>query len=337
MGVAVVAALGLGGQGLGGRGTDAPPARTGPASTVEVARETLVDTVTLTGTLNFGGAVPLASAATGTVTWLPDPGTVVARGEAVLRVDDQPVVLLYGALPMYRDLTEGLRGNDVRQLETNLAALGFGLTVDDTYSGVTSAAVREWQRRLGRTQTGSIGITDVAYASGPVRIAQRLLRVGAKVPGDVVSYTGTNRVVTVTAAPAEVGWATVDSAVTVLLPGGRPVSGRITSAAPVQAGDGPAGQPPSTMVTVAVDDQSALGDLADAPVQVRHVVAERDGVLTVPVAALLALAEGGYGLEVVPPDGGARVVAVQIGLFADGKVEVSGAGIDAGTRVGLPS
>ena len=48
------------------------------------------------------------------------------------------------------------------------------------------------------------------------------------------------------------------------------------------------------------------------------------GVLAVPVDALLALAEGGYAVE----RGGRRrhreLVAVEIGAFADGWVEVTG-------------
>jgi hypothetical protein len=51
---------------------------------------------------------------------------------------------------------------------------------------------------------------------------------------------------------------------------------------------------------------------------------------------LLALAEGGYGLQIVE-SGGTRVVAVKTGLFADGRVEVSGAGLAAGLTVGVPS
>jgi len=53
----------------------------------------------------------------------------------------------------------------------------------------------------------------------------------------------------------------------------------------------------------------------------------------VPVSALLALQGGGYGLEVVRPDGAHRLVGVRTGIFAGSMVQVSGAGITAGTRV----
>jgi membrane fusion protein, multidrug efflux system len=62
----------------------------------------------------------------------------------------------------------------------------------------------------------------------------------------------------------------------------------------------------------------------------------RTHVLTVPVAALLALAEGGYGVQVVE-GATTRIVAVETGLFAGGRVEVSGAGISEGMTVGMPS
>jgi len=62
---------------------------------------------------------------------------------------------------------------------------------------------------------------------------------------------------------------------------------------------------------------------------------ERKNVLTVPIAALIALAEGGYGLEVV--DGtDTHYVRVQAGLFASGRVEVTGDGLHRGTTVGMP-
>ena len=88
--------------------------------------------------------------------------------------------------------------------------------------------------------------------------------------------------------------------------------------------------------TVVFPAGKAPEGLDQATVDVAFTVAEREDVLAVPVAALLALAEGGYGLEVV--DGRTtRIVAVQTGLFAGGKVEVSGGGITEGTVVGEPS
>ena len=68
-------------------------------------------------------------------------------------------------------------------------------------------------------------------------------------------------------------------------------------------------------------------------VQVSLAVQSARDVLAVPVSALLALAGGGYGLEVVAPSGVHRLVGVTAGLFASGQVQVSGPGITAGTRV----
>jgi multidrug efflux system membrane fusion protein len=88
-------------------------------------------------------------------------------------------------------------------------------------------------------------------------------------------------------------------------------------------------------VTVSVTDQRGLGDLERSPVDVRHTSQRRENVLTVPVVALLALAEGGYGLEIVEDDG-IRIVAVQTGLAVDGRIEVSGEGLAEGMTVGMP-
>jgi hypothetical protein len=54
------------------------------------------------------------------------------------------------------------------------------------------------------------------------------------------------------------------------------------------------------------------------------------------VAALAALAGGGYGVQVVTGST-SHYVRVQLGMFAGGRVQVTGAGIAAGTRVGVPS
>jgi hypothetical protein len=56
-------------------------------------------------------------------------------------------------------------------------------------------------------------------------------------------------------------------------------------------------------------------------------------VLSAPVNALLALAGGGYAVEVVLPSGAHRLVGVHTGIFASGLVQISGSGLTAGTNV----
>jgi len=88
-------------------------------------------------------------------------------------------------------------------------------------------------------------------------------------------------------------------------------------------------------VTVTIPDQKALGSLEAAPVDVDFVSSKRENVLAVPVVALLALPQGGYGIEIV--DGAkTRILPVKTGMFAAGQVEVSGKGIAEGVRVGVP-
>ncbi|MFE9660102.1 peptidoglycan-binding protein [Streptomyces sp. NPDC005955] len=384
--VAVVAGAGAFGLDLGGDDEAATgPGRAG--SVVEVARRTLVDQTAVDGKLGYGKEVPVPLKATGTVTWLPERGDRVSRGETLLKVDDRPVVLLYGALPMYRALgpggtdsagsasagsdadgadaegsgsegsgdgkagsgsgagaEEGTKGMDVRQFESNLAALGYtDFTVDDEYTAKTAEAVKRWQRHLGVPRTGRITVGDVVYASGRIRVGDVGARIGAEATPEALSYTGGARRVTVDASAEDGAWATRGTEVTVELPGADPVDGKVSSVGrrmTAAEGDGGgegggAGQGPATFpVTITLDDPGALGRMESAPVTVRYVRERRAGVLSVPVSALVALAEGGHGLELAEPEG--RFVAVRTGLFANGMVEVRGAGLREGLKVRIP-
>jgi peptidoglycan hydrolase-like protein with peptidoglycan-binding domain len=340
-----VAAAGVAAVGLGGDradGTDEPS--TQPAATTQVTRQTLVQATTVEGELSHGDPVPLVSPAPGTVTWLPAVGAAIERGETLFRVDERPVVLLYGALPVYRPLAAGVEGADVKQLESNLRALGYtGFTVDDEYTTSTANAVKRWQDDLGVTETGTVEASLVVVSPGAVRVAELTARVGSPAAGEVFTFTGTTRIVTVPVDAGEAAWAVKGAAVTVTLPDGKEVTGKVASVGTVATAEDGEDQPPGSTgtdgaqveVTVTVADQRALGSLQQSPVDVAYVADRREDVLTVPVAALLALAEGGYGLEVV--EGGAsRYVAVEAGLFADGRVEVSGGGLAEGMTVGLP-
>lgn len=310
-----------------------PSATPDPLTTTTVTRQDLVDYVTLDAGVGFGPAVPVEIKATGTITWLAPVGAEVTRGQQMVRVDDRPIVILYGDLPMYRALAFGAEGNDVEQLEQNLAALGYvGFTVDRQFTAATADAIRRWQRDLGVAENGVVEAGDVVIVPGPVRVAEHRVRLGAATPADAVTVTGTTRLVTATAPAADVAWAKPGTPVSVVTSDGTATPGTVSSV--TTEGDPGAGNA-TTLLVISVEDETVL-DTAVHGLRVRHAAAVREGVLTVPVAALLALAEGGYGLELVHDDGSTQIVAVQVGMFAEGRVEVSGAQIGEGAIVRMP-
>ncbi|MEU9738506.1 peptidoglycan-binding domain-containing protein [Micromonospora chersina] len=316
-----------------------------PPATAPVTRQTLVDAESFDGELGYGTSHSAAPRTGGTVTWLAATGSQVTRGKPLFAVDDAEVVLLYGRLPAYRTLGPGVSGDDVRQFERNLKALGYsGFTVDDDYTSATADAVRDWQEDLGLPETGRVELGRVVYADGPVRVESHEADVGDPAqPGQaVLTWTGTTRVVTVSLDVDDERLAKKDTTVTVSLPDGKEVAGTVAGTETVietgtDGGAGGQGDPETKIeVTVTVADPKALTGFDQASAKVAFTAAERRDVLTVPVAALLALAEGGYGVQLVE-GATTRIVAVETGLFAAGRVEVSGAGLTEGATVGMPT
>ena len=90
-------------------------------------------------------------------------------------------------------------------------------------------------------------------------------------------------------------------------------------------------------MTITPTDPAQLPNLESAPVAVDVTTQSAKGVLAVPVNALLALAGGGYGLEVVDGRGRTRLVPVQTGIFDNSRVQVSGTGLAEGMNVVVPA
>ncbi|WP_233358972.1 efflux RND transporter periplasmic adaptor subunit [Thermomonospora amylolytica] len=345
--VAVVAAGGIAAAAVvaagGGDSPGGAAAGALPPATAKVTRQTLADTRDADGQLGYGPAHTVGSRARGTLTWLPDSGDRVTRGRPLFEVDGDPVTLMYGSMPAYRTLQSGMEGRDVRQLETNLRRLGYdGFTVDDEYTADTADAVAEWQDDRGLPETGTVPLGQVVFADGAVRIEALEAAVGDPVQpgGRVLSYTGTDKAVTVQLEAADRRLAKEGAKVEITLPDERTVAGRVTEVSTViEPGEGQDDES-QTMIEVIVEltgeeAQQAADEYALAAVDVTFTAETKENVLTVPVAALLALREGGFGLEVVR-GGTTTLVPVRTGLFADGRVEVSGNGIAEGTVVGMP-
>ena len=338
--------------------TEPAPAAAGPVATAEVTRGTLTATETWDGTLGHGSPFTVtaqgsaspsegseASSSSLTVTRLVDQGTAVGRGDQLYRVNEEPVTLLLGKIPMYRDLGSGISGPDVRQLEANLAKLGYeGLTVDALYTSSTADAVRDWQEDIGAEETGIVSRASVVFIPERGRVDTLRVDVGDPVsPGtEVLDITGTKQVASLEVEVDDRDLVEVDTDVTVALPDGSEVAGTVTSLNVVDAEpsagleEGAAEAPTDPVAEVEVTlAEAAPREFIGGPVDVIVGVDERTDVLTVPVNALLALSEGGYGLEVVGDGGTTEIVAVDTGLFAGGRVEVSGAGLAEGTVVGV--
>jgi multidrug efflux pump subunit AcrA (membrane-fusion protein) len=330
------------GNGDGGQDAGGEPATT----TTAVTRRDLRATEEVDGTLGYGEARTVANGRDGTVTGLPEEGEVVTRGEALYRVDGKPVPLLYGRLPAWRELSVGVDdGPDVRQLERNLVALGYdpdrAITVDDHFTWATGAAVRRWQEVLGLDETGAVRPGDAVWQPGPVRVGKAKAAVGdAARPGSpLLEVTDMTRQVTIDLDASRQPYVKAGDRVDLELPGGRTTTGRVRSVgkvATVPPSDGSGDGTPTVELVVSLDDPEATGRLDQAPVDAAITTEVREGVLTVPVNALLALAEGGYAVE-VERDGARGLVGVETGLFADGQVEVSGGGLRAGDRVVVPA
>lgn len=333
-----------------------------PTGTVAVVRTDLATVTQVNGTLGYAGGYAVVNSDDGIYTLLPVAGQVIVRGQVCYEVDGRPVIAFYGARPAWRQLALGVPdGADVRQLKENLVALGFAhasLPINDHFDAATAAAVRRWQAGLGVPVTGTVGPGDAVYLPGPLRVTDVQADPGtpARSGSTLLHGTGTDRVVDLSLPVAQQYLIKVGDAVTVTLPDGRTTTpGTVVAVSSVASADSAGGSnqngspPPSAgqspggngsplfvTATVRLADPAATGNVDQAPVTVNVTDQSVHGVLAVPVNALVALAEGGFAVEVVD-HGIRRLTAVRTGLFADSMVEVSGPGIGVGTTVEVPA
>jgi hypothetical protein len=313
-----------------------------PSSTATVERRDLVDRETVDGTLGYADASPLRAAAPGTLTAIREPGELVKRGESLYDVDDEPGAwLLYGTLPAWRDLTPYMSdGDDIRQLERNLRALGYDpdgdMTVDDEWTWATTAAVERFQDDHGLTEDGTLAQGEVVFRPGPSRVGEVKATVGQTLaPGaELGELSSTRREVTVDLDAERQELVHAGDTVTVDLPGGGEARGRVTDVGKVASQPRSEDDEPTIEVTIALRGRAARrGGLDQAPVDVGFASERRKDVLAVPVTALLARSGGGFAVEAVDRDGRRWLVPVDAGMYADDYVEVSGSGLREGMLV----
>jgi peptidoglycan hydrolase-like protein with peptidoglycan-binding domain len=342
----------------GGSNSTASGSGAGTTATAVAARRDLVERESVEGTLGFLNPRTVVSQSAGTLTRMAPEGSTVTRGEALFEVDGRRVPLLYGRKPAWRPFTSGMSdGEDVRQLEENLRALGYDpdgdIEVDTDYDWATQNAVSRMQEGLALPEDGALAASEVVFLPGARRVGSHLAPLGSQLqPGavEIMETTSTTRAVTVALEASKQRLVARGDTVTVELPDEREVAGSVTSVGSVaetpssegaaaDAGSAAAGgtgdEEPTVEVIVRLKGTRAPTRFDEAPVQVGIASERVENALSVPVTALLALAGGGYAVEVAGSRE-RRLVAVDVGLFADGYVQVSGSGVRAGTRVVVP-
>jgi peptidoglycan hydrolase-like protein with peptidoglycan-binding domain len=300
-----------------------------PAAKGVVRRTDMVESDRVTGTIGYGAVTQLIGHKMGTLTWLPAPGTVIDRGGRLFAVNASPVPLLLGDSPMYRELARGVPdGEDVALLERNLISLGytgFG-SADGHFDAATARVLRRWQKANKLAETGRLAVGDVIVMPGAVRVESVAGQLGESAMSTVLKVTGTRRLVTAEIDESKRSIVPVGAPVTIELADRRTAKGTVRSADP---------KPDDTdklTLTVSFDDDALAQAVEVGSTAVQIERGRRAGVLAVPVTALLALREGGYAVEVVR-GGDTVLVAVTIGMFSNGLVEVGGEGVAEGDQV----
>jgi len=382
--VVVLAGAGAGGADAAGAFSAAKPAGSSNAyatSTYTVRRGSLTEQTQEDGTLGSagsytvvvpgssgsgGGGSPSSGSGSQTFTSLPQPGKIIRQGQVLYEVDQTPVVLLYGSVPAYRDLSGGMTGADVRELNADLVRLGYATAAAlgpvsgwNYFSSETAYALGLLQTHLGLTVTGSLPLGQAVFLPGAIQVTG--LGAGA-VPGAsaaagsvVLTGSSLTPVVTIDLDASLQSEVAVGNKVSITLPDGSATPGVISQISTVASssssssssngggsssanGGNSGGGSGSATITVLVSltSPAAAGHLNQAPVEVTITTGSVSNVLIVPVDALLAQPGGRYAVEVTGP-GGHHLVTVTPGLFDDaaGTVAVSG-NLTPGQHVVVP-
>jgi Putative peptidoglycan binding domain len=338
-----------------------------PASTATIKMGELSATVSVNGTLTYlaqsdGSPYLVINQSHGVYTELPAAGQVISQGQALYRVNDSPVVLLYGSTPAYRTLSAGDNGPDVAELNADLVQLGYAtsgqLSLTSAVFGTsTTTALEKLQRALGVTQNGTLVLGQAVFEPSAMRVMTLSAPLGSAAQANqtVMQATSTTRQVQVALDASQQINVAVGDKVTITLPNNRITPGVVSSVGTVAScpsGQGSGGansssvapgtdacasgnSTPTIPVGITPSDPVTTGTWDQAPVQVGITTATVPSALAVPVTALLAQSGGGYSVEVVGPGGSNHLVAVSLGLFDDaaGLVQVTSPRLAAGQEV----
>jgi hypothetical protein len=313
-----------------------------------VIRQEIAATTPVSATLGYAGSYRVTGRGSGTLTWLPSAGQVIRQGQVLYKTGNgSPVVLLYGSVPVWRTLDDGVTGQDVSQLNHDLVGLGDADRADiaaagwNYYSWETAYAVQRLEEQRGvSSPPGSLSLGQVGFEPHALRVTRVTGSLGGAASGPVLAATSDRHVVTIPLDASMQSQIKAGDMVSVTLPDGTTTPGVVSSVGTVAATSGSGGSPATTIpVQVRLTRPGAAGTLDQAPVTVHITTATARNALVVPVTALVARSPGRYAVEVASPADTRRWVPVHVGPVVDdtdGLAQVTGA-LTPGERIVVPA
>jgi len=183
-------------------------------------------------------------------------------------------------------------------------------------------------------QSETFSPTNALSLKSSINIGSHVVKVGDAIiaASPLYASSGLGREVTFNLPAGDQGMVSVGDSVIVKLPTDEEIKAvvRFVDSVVTEIGNG------SKVIEVILDvvDAEDTETYDEAPVDILVISEVSEGVLYVPVNALVALAEGGYAVEVLSGEE-SIYIKVEIGVFTDGYVEIIGS-IQEGQEVIVP-
>ena len=287
----------------------------------------------------------------------------VAAGEELI-VGSSGVILMFGATPAKRGFKSGISsGVDIKQLEQNLILMGHGasltLGADTQFDQATIDAIELMQEDLQMNVTGHLPFGSIVFLPGPILVESlgTSLDVGTSVQkgqsimtvvvveqpdevtksdaiGEANSQT-TQRIIT-TIDVEDRDLISLEDQVQIELPDGTTANAWIESIGSIAViPEGPQASDPYFDVAIRLTNNAGFHEWTGSRVTVLITKELVIDTLAVEVTALLALLDGGYAIEIM--DGSNKyLIPVELGIYSDGWVQISGEGLREGLEVVVP-
>lgn len=278
--------------------------------TVRAEQRTVGDVVRLPGAIAPAVTAEIHAAAAGeggqpvVSRRVLSPGDEVRPGILLAEVSGAPVFAVPAAMPVYRDITQGISGTDVRELQKVLVGRGLRPgTVNGQATPATMAAVDRLFTRAGYTAPRdaddhpvlkSGGLIRIPVASAPVTVAAAQ---GTPLGADTALLTVQTAPATLTVKASDAEAKRIPAGATVQVRSGtqNPVSTGVLGVGDLVAGE--AGGPATRTVTMTLP----AGAGADgAPIEVASAEAPQP-TLAVPLVAIRHDGTDTYVVPATPP------------------------------------